>query len=51
MTGADFSKLSQEEQQRMIEEINRGLDEEEGDGGDDTEFDTAALAAAVSRSR
>ena len=48
MTGADFSKLSQEEQQRMIEEINRGLDEEEG-GGDDTEFDAAALAAALSR--
>jgi len=46
MTADGWAKLSPEEQQSMLEEINRGLDEEEETGA---EFDTAALAAAMGR--
>ena len=48
MTGEDFAKLSPAEQKRIADEIQRGLDDEEG-GDAGGQYDTAALAAALGR--
>ena len=48
MSGADFARLSQEDQLAMIAAINSGLDAEMG-GDETTAFDTAALQAVLAR--
>ena len=42
MSAAEFGRLSQEEQARIMDAINRGIDAED-DGSAQGEFDTAEL--------
>ena len=46
MTGADFAHLSSEEQEAMVEQISRGLDEP-ASGGDDDGLDMEAILRAL----
>lgn len=51
MSAADFGRLSQEEQEKMVDAINRGIDAEDDSVAAQGEFDTAELQRALGESR
>ena len=51
MSAADFGRLSQEEQERMVDAINSGIDAEDDSVAAQGEFDTAELQRALGESR
>ena len=50
MSGAGFARLSEEQQQAMVDEINRGIDAEGSVDTREGEFDTAGLQRALGES-
>jgi len=50
MSAADFGRLSKEEQEKMVEAINRGIDAEDDGAAAQGEFDTAELQRALGES-
>ena len=51
MTGSDFARLSKEEQEAMVDQISRGLDDQESGGADDLDMDAIMQALKKTESK